>query len=188
MKGQVTNNLIMAPLPLEPSSSTSLPQDSDDIPAPEANPTSSFLTHRVSILESQLSSSQASKSALERQILSLTQRSQDLVFKLGFESVEEAEEVIGRERAVWERSRVEWSAKRVGELERIFRTGKEGKGGSKGKGKEKGKGKGKEVDEAEVELERLRVDNERMKRELEALKAVDVYVLSTFLFCFCHCC
>lgn len=162
----------MAPSPLEPSSSTSLPLDSDDIPThdPTSEANSSFLTHRISILESQLSSSQASKSALERQILSLTQRSHDLVFKLGFESVEEAEEVIGRERDVWERSRVEWSAKRVGELERIVGKEKEGKGGSKGKGTGKGKGKARAEDEREVD--RLRVDNERLKGELEALKHV----------------
>lgn len=91
--------------------------------------------------------------------------------------MEEAEEVIGRERSVWERSRVEWCVRRVAELERKVVEGN----GSKGKGKGKAKAEDEAEDKGEVEM--LRAENERLKRELQAVKA---YVSSLIIFCiFC---
>lgn len=83
---QSTSKLSMAPPPPDPSSSSSPSHDPQ--PPDPTDPSS----HRISILESQLTT-------LSHQLLTLTHRSQDLlVYKLGFKSVEEAEEVIGRER------------------------------------------------------------------------------------------
>lgn len=120
--------------------------------------TTNATAHRIQVLETQLAKSRVQKAEIERELLFTRQHGQELAFKLGFDSVEEADDVIGKDMEMWERGRVEFCAKRVSALEKHLLDARR---------ELKGKAKLQEDNEQVLrdEVERLKAENEKLKLE-----------------------